>query len=234
MLEVKNLNMYYGAIHANKDVSINVKEGEIVCLLGANGAGKTTLLRGITGLVKPKNGSIEFLSKRLNDVPTFNRVSHGIVLVPEGRGIFPNLTVKENLYVGAYVNIKDKKKVTDTEKELLKKFPILRERINQKAGTLSGGEQQMLAISRGLMSNPRLILLDEPSMGLSPLMVREVFNLISLIREEGVTVLLVEQNANAALQISDRGYILNMGEIIVEGTSEALCSNDSVRAAYLT
>ena len=234
MLEVKNINMYYGAIHANKDVSISVKEGEIVCLLGANGAGKTTLLRGITGLVKPKNGSVEFLGKRLNDVPTFNRVSHGIVLVPEGRGIFPDLTVKENLQVGAYINRKDKEKVKNTENELLQKFPILSERLDQRAGTLSGGEQQMLAISRGLMSKPKLILLDEPSMGLSPIMVDEVFKLIRLIREEGVTVLLVEQNANAALQIADRGYILNMGEITMEDTSEELCKNDSVRAAYLT
>lgn len=234
MLVVKDLNMFYGAIQANKDVNIAVKEGEIVCLLGANGAGKTTLLKGITGLVKPKSGNVEFLGVRLNDIPTFSRVSYGIVLVPEGRGIFPNLTVKENLNIGAYVNIKDKNKIAETQDGLLKKFPILKERLNQKAGTLSGGEQQMLAISRGLMSNPKLILLDEPSMGLSPIMVSEVFNLIRSIREEGVTVLLVEQNANAALKIADRGYCLNMGEITTEGTSGALCCNDSVRAAYLT
>lgn len=234
MLEVKDLDIYYGAIHANKNISMNIKEGEIVCILGANGAGKSTLLKGITGLVKPKNGSIKFLGNDLDGVETFKRVSRGIVLVPEGRGIFPDLTVKENLRVGAYINLKDKEKVKERENELLKKFPILQVRLNQRAGTLSGGEQQMLAISRGLMSNPKLILLDEPSMGLSPIMVKEVFKLINLIREEGVTVLLVEQNANAALQIADRGYILTMGEITLEGTAQQLCADDSVRAAYLS
>jgi branched-chain amino acid transport system ATP-binding protein len=234
MLKVKNLNIYYGAIHANKGININVKEGEIVCLLGANGAGKTTLLRGITGLVKPKNGEIEFGKKRLNDISPHERVSHGIALVPEGRGIFPGLSVKENLMVGAHVKRKDKKNVESTMNELLIKFPILKERLNQKAGTLSGGEQQMLAISRGLMSRPRLILLDEPSMGLSPIVIAELFKLIKLIREEGTTVLLVEQNANVALQIADRGYILTMGEITLSDSAAKLCGNDLVRAAYLT
>lgn len=233
MLEIRNLNMFYGAIHANKDVSLNVKEGEIVSILGANGAGKSTLMKGITGLVKPKSGEIEFLGKNLKNLAPFLRVNEGVVLVPEGRGIFPNLTVKENLQIGAYIYRKDMNKVKETEKELLKKFPVLKERLDQKAGTLSGGEQQMLAISRGLMSKPKLLLLDEPSMGLSPLMVNEVFKLIKLIREEGITVLLVEQNANVALQISDRGYILNMGEIILSGLSDELCQNDSVREAYL-
>lgn len=233
MLEVLNLNMFYGAIHANKDISLTVKEGEIVSILGANGAGKSTLMKGITGLVKPKSGEINFSGKNLNNLAPFMRVNEGVVLVPEGRGIFHNLTVKENLQIGAYINRKNMSKVKETEKGLLKKFPILQERLEQKAGTLSGGEQQMLAISRGLMSKPKLILLDEPSMGLSPIMVNEVFKLIKLIREEGVTVLLVEQNANVALQVSDRGYILNMGEIILSGTSEELCQNDSVREAYL-
>lgn len=234
MLEVRNLNIYYGAIHANKNISINVREGEIVCLLGANGAGKSTLLRGITGLVRPRDGEIEFEKKRMNDIPPYARVAHGIVMVPEGRGIFPGLTVKENLLAGAYINRKDKKSVTTIMNELLEKFPVLKERLNQKGGTLSGGEQQMLAISRGLMSRPRLILLDEPSMGLSPILVEEVFKLIKLIREEGTTVLLVEQNANAALQIADRGYILTMGEITLSDSAAALLGNDSVRAAYLT
>lgn len=234
MLEIRNLNIYYGAVHANKNLNLSVKEGEIVCLLGANGAGKSTLLRGISGLIKPKDGDIDFLGKRLNDIPPFKRVSEGIALVPEGRGIIPGLSVRENLRIGAYIHLKDKRGVMDTMNVQLERFPRLRERLDQKAGTLSGGEQQMLAISRGLMSNPRLILLDEPSMGLSPILVTEVFKLIQLIRDEGTTVLLVEQNAKAALKISDRGYILTMGEINLSGSAIDLSENDAVRVAYLT
>jgi len=234
MLNIKNLNMFYGAIHANKDVSLDIQQGEIVCLLGSNGAGKSTLLKGITGLVTPKSGDVTFMGQRLNTIPPYERVGLGVVLVPEGRGVFPALTVQENLQVGAYINRKDKARVKQAEEELIEKFPLLKERLSQKAGTLSGGEQQMLAISRGLMSRPKLLLLDEPSMGLSPIMVSEVFSLIKKICEEGTTIFLVEQNANATLQIADRGYVLNMGEIVLEGTAEELFANDSVREAYLT
>jgi branched-chain amino acid transport system ATP-binding protein len=233
MLEVKDLNVYYGAIHALKGLSLEIKSGEIVAVLGANGAGKTTFLHAVTGLVKVQSGEINFEGRVINKIPPFQRVSTGLVMVPQGRGVFPNLTVHENLLMGAYIHRKDKDTVKKLMNELLEGFPRLKERFKQKAGTLSGGEQQMLAICRALMSRPRLLLLDEPSMGLSPILVQEVFRLIEKIRHDGTTVLLVEQNANAALKIADRGYILEMGVVVLEGTAEELSGNEQVRVAYL-
>lgn len=233
MLEVRDLHVYYGAIHALKGLSLSVRQGEIVALLGANGAGKTTFLRALTGLVKTETGEISFEGRILNKIPAFKRVSAGLAMVPQGRGVFPNLTVEENLLIGGYVHRSKKDSVQELMKELLDVFPRLKERMKQKAGTLSGGEQQMLAICRALMSKPRLLLLDEPSMGLSPRLVEEVFGLIGRIREEGTTILLVEQNANAALKIADRGYVLEMGVIVLEGTAVELSGNEAVRVAYL-
>lgn len=233
MLEIRNLNVYYGAIHAIKGVSVFIGSGEVVAVLGSNGAGKTTLMRAITGLVGARQGEIIFEGKAINEVPTFKRVSMGLAMVPEGRGVFPNLTVRENLLLGGYVHRKETSATRSLMENLMEGFPRLKERINQKAGTLSGGEQQMLAICRALMSRPRLLLLDEPSMGLSPILVNEVFRLITAIRSEGTTVLLVEQNANAALNVADRGYVLEMGVITLAGSAAELSSSDSVRAAYL-
>ncbi len=233
MLEIKNLNVYYGAIHALKGVNLTIRPGEIVAVLGANGAGKTTLLRAITGLVKVPEGEVVFEGRVLNKVPPFQRVAAGLAMVPEGRGVFPNLTVRENLLMGAYIHRKNAPAVKELLHELLKEFPRLQERVNQKAGTLSGGEQQMLAICRALMSRPRLLLLDEPSMGLSPLLGQEVFKLIDRIRDRGTTILLVEQNANAALRIADRGYVLEMGVIALAGSAAELAASDLVRVAYL-
>lgn len=233
MLEIKNLHVYYGAIHALKGLSLKVDSGEIVAVLGANGAGKSSLLKAITGVVKVREGEVKFANKVANKIATYQRVCEGISLVPEGRGIFPNLTVEENLIIGGYIHRKEKANVQKLLGEMLEEFPRLKERINQKAGTLSGGEQQMLAVARGLMSSPKVLLLDEPSMGLSPIMVSEVFKLIGKARDKGITILLVEQNANSALKLADRGYVLDMGEIVLSGTAAELAGSDLVRAAYL-
>jgi branched-chain amino acid transport system ATP-binding protein len=232
MLTIKDLQVYYGVIQAIKGISFEVKEGEVIALIGANGAGKTTILHTITGLVAAKAGSVLFEGNDLTKIPAHKIVSLGMAHVPEGRRIFAELTVFENLKMGAYTR-KDKKEIEDTLKKIYKRFPRLEERKNQIAGTLSGGEQQMLAMGRALMSQPRIILMDEPSMGLSPLFVSEIFDIIKEISESGTTVLLVEQNAKKALSIANRAYVLETGNIVLEGDAKELMNNDSVKKAYL-
>ncbi len=232
MLSIKDLEVYYGVIQAIKGISFEVNEGEVIALIGANGAGKTTILGTITGLVSAKSGSIDFEGTDLLKVPAHSIVSLGMAHVPEGRRIFSELTVYENLKLGAYTR-KDKKEIADTLEMIYKRFPRLKERKNQIAGTLSGGEQQMLAMGRALMSHPRIILMDEPSMGLSPLFVTEIFNIIKEISESGTTVLLVEQNAKKALSIADRAYVLETGKIVLSGDADKLLNDDSVKKAYL-
>lgn len=232
MLKVKGLNVFYGAIHALKDISIEVKEGEIVTLIGANGAGKTSTLRAISGLVAPKSGEIVYNGTSLNGVPAYNLVNMGIAHVPEGRRIFANLTVMENLELGAF-NRKDKDGIKKDFDMVFDKFPRLKERTWQQAGTLSGGEQQMLATGRALMSRPKMILMDEPSMGLAPLLVREIFTIIEEINKTGTTVLLVEQNAHMALSIAHKAYVLETGKIVLEGSADDLLHDEAVRNAYL-
>ena len=232
MLKVKNIDVYYGAIHAIKDISIEVPKGEIVTLVGSNGAGKSTTLRTISGLMKPKNGSIVFEDKNIVGVPAHKIVGLGLCQVPEGRHVFANMTVLENLELGAYLR-SDKDGIAKDMEDVFKKFPRLLERKTQISGTLSGGEQQMLAMGRALMSRPRLLLLDEPSMGLAPLLVKEIFNIIKEINESGTTVLLVEQNANMALSIADKAYVLETGRIALAGTAQELASSEAVRKAYL-
>jgi branched-chain amino acid transport system ATP-binding protein len=229
MLKVKELEVYYGHIHALKGISFEVDEGEIVLLLGANGAGKTTTLKAITGLVPPSKGVVEFQGKDLLALSTHEIVREGITYVPEGRGIFENLTVLENLELGGYP-LENKR---EGLKHVFEVFPILGERRNQLAATLSGGEQQMLAIGRGLMAKPKLLLLDEPSLGLAPMLVRRIFSTIQKIRDEGTTILLVEQNASMALKISDRAYILETGEVVAYGKSSELAEDKTVKEAYL-
>lgn len=232
MLSIKDLEVYYGVIQAIKGVSFEVNEGEVIALIGANGAGKTTILGTITGLVSAKSGSIEFEGTDLLKVPAHSIVSLGMAHVPEGRRIFGELTVYENLKMGAYTR-KDKKEIADTLEMVYNRFPRLKERKNQIAGTLSGGEQQMLAMGRALMSHPKIILMDEPSMGLSPLFVTEIFKIIKEISESGTTVLLVEQNAKKALSIADRAYVLETGKIVLSGDADKLLNDDSVKKAYL-
>jgi len=232
MLKVKDLNVFYGAIHALKDISIEVNEGEIVTLIGANGAGKTSTLRAISGLEAPKSGEIFYNGTSLKNVPAYKLLSMGIAHVPEGRRIFANLTVMENLELGAF-NRKDKDGIKKDFNMIFDKFPRLKERTWQQAGTLSGGEQQMLATGRALMSRPKLILMDEPSMGLSPLLVREIFTIIEEINKTGTTVLLVEQNAHMALSIAHKAYVLETGKIVLAGSSDELLHNEAVRHAYL-
>lgn len=232
MLSIKNLEVYYGIIGAIKDISFDVNEGEVIALIGANGAGKTTILNTITGLVPAKSGSIEFEGHNLLKTPAHSIVSLGMAHVPEGRRIFQELTVLENLKMGAYTR-KDKKEIQDTLEKIYKRFPRLNERKSQIAGTLSGGEQQMLAMGRALMSQPRIILMDEPSMGLSPLFVNEIFDIIREISKSGTTVLLVEQNAKKALSIANRAYVLETGKIVLQGDANELMNNDSVKKAYL-
>ncbi|QHQ59697.1 ATP-binding cassette domain-containing protein [Anaerocolumna sedimenticola] len=232
MLTIKDLEVYYGIIQAIKGISFEVKEGEVIALIGANGAGKTTILHTITGLIAAKSGSIQFEGNDLTKIPAHSIVSLGMAHVPEGRRIFAELTVLENLKMGAYTR-KDKKEIEDTIEKVYKRFPRLNERKNQIAGTLSGGEQQMLAMGRALMSHPRIILMDEPSMGLSPLFVSEIFDIIKEISESGTTVLLVEQNAKKALSIANRAYVLETGKIVLEGDAKELMNNDSVKKAYL-
>ncbi len=232
LLEVKDLEVYYGVINALKGISFYVDKGEIVSLIGANGAGKTTTLHTITGLIRPKNGSISYKGIDLRHTPAHKIVSMGMCHVPEGRRIFQNLTVYENLLMGAYSQ-KDKNKIAENLKYVFEQFPRLEERRKQLAGTLSGGEQQMLAMGRALLSNPDLIVLDEPSMGLSPLLVSEIFDIIKTLRDAGKTVLLVEQNAKKAMSISDRVYVLETGSITTEGKASDLINDERIKKAYL-
>jgi branched-chain amino acid transport system ATP-binding protein len=232
VLEVKDLNIFYGTIHALHDISFRVDEGEIVTLIGANGAGKTTTLHGISGLRPYKSGEIRFLDKSLKSISPHQIVGMGLCQVPEGRRIFANLTVDENLEMGAYIR-KDKQKIKADYELIFTRFPRLKERLKQLAGTLSGGEQQMLAIGRALMSRPKLLLLDEPSMGLAPLLVKEIFNIIRDINHSGTTILLVEQNAHMALSIANRAYVLETGKIKLQGDAQTLASSEEVRKAYL-
>ena len=232
VLEIKDLEVYYGMIQAIKGVSFQVQEGEVIALIGANGAGKTTILHTITGLLEAKKGSVIFDGKDITKTPAHKIVSMGMAHVPEGRRVFANLSVYQNLKMGAYTR-KDKQEIEETLKTVYKRFPRLEERKNQLAGTLSGGEQQMLAMGRALMSHPRIILMDEPSMGLSPIFVNEIFDIIKEVSASGTTVLLVEQNAKKALSISDRGYVLETGKIVLEGDSKDLLNNDSIKKAYL-
>lgn len=232
MLEVKDLNVFYGTIHALHDISFTVNEGEIVTLIGANGAGKTTILHSISGLLPLKSGTISFLGRSLNGMQPNRIVELGLAQVPEGRRIFSNLTVMENLEMGAYIR-KDKDRIKQDYEVVFEKFPRLKERIRQVAGTLSGGEQQMLAMGRTLMSRPRLILMDEPSMGLAPLLVKEIFQIIQEINRGGTTILLVEQNAHMALSIAHRAYVLETGRIVLEGAASELAQNQQIRKAYL-
>lgn len=232
MLKIDNIDVYYGAIHALKGISLEVKEGEIVTLIGANGAGKSTTLRTISGLLKPKTGSITFLGQDIAGVRAHEIVKKSISQVPEGRRVFAEMTVMENLDLGAFVR-KDKAGIQQDLKHVFELFPRLEERKNQSAGTLSGGEQQMLAMGRALMSRPKLLLLDEPSMGLAPLLIKEIFNIIVDINKSGTTVLLVEQNANMALSIANRAYVLETGRITLSGSAKELAASEDVRKAYL-
>ena len=232
MLEIKDLHTYYGNIHALKGVSLTVKEGEVVTLIGSNGAGKTTTLRTIQGLLRPRQGTVLFEGKPLESMSTEAIVRLGISQSPEGRLIFPRMTVQENLEMGAYLRNDPLGIKSDMEKGL-NLFPRLRERISQKGGTLSGGEQQMLAIARALMSRPRLLLLDEPSMGLAPMLVSQIFAIIRDINAQGTTILLVEQNARMALSVAHRGYVIQTGQVVVAGSASDLQSNETVRKAYL-
>lgn len=232
MLEVNNLEVHYGVIQAIKNVSFHVEEGEVIALIGANGAGKTTILHTVTGLLAPTAGSIYFNGKNISKVPGHKIVSMGMAHVPEGRRVFSQMTVYQNLKMGAYTR-KDKEEIERTLKTVYDRFPRLEERKNQIAGTLSGGEQQMLAMGRALMSHPKIILMDEPSMGLSPIFVNEIFDIIKSVSASGTTVLLVEQNAKKALSIADRAYVLETGNIVKEGKASDLLNDDSIKKAYL-
>lgn len=232
MLEVKNIHAYYGHIHALKDVSLSVDKGEIVTLIGANGAGKSTTLKTISGLLKPRQGSVRLEGEDLTRFPPHEVVAKGVVQVPEGRRIFGRLTVIENLEMGAF-SLADRMRIQANLKQVFSLFPRLEERMHQVGGTLSGGEQQMLATGRALMSNPRVLLLDEPSMGLAPVLVDSIFETIRKLHEGGTTILLVEQNARMALQVADRGYVLQTGTILLSDTAENLRQNEVVRSAYL-
>ena len=232
MLEVKDLQVYYGMIQAIKGVSFHVNEGEVIALIGANGAGKTTILHTVSGLLAPKAGSVTFEGTDIVKVPGHKIVSMGMAHVPEGRRVFAQLSVLQNLKMGAYTR-KDKEEINQTLKTVFERFPRLEERQNQMAGTLSGGEQQMLAMGRALMSHPKIILMDEPSMGLSPIFVNEIFDIIQQVSKSGTTVLLVEQNAKKALSIADRAYVLETGNIVLEGKASDLLNDDSIKKAYL-
>lgn len=232
MLKINDLHVNYGGIKALKGININVPEGKIITLIGANGAGKSTTLRSVTGLLKPASGSIIYNDTEITGKKTLDIVKGGVVLVPEGRKVFANLTVYENLILGAYPN-KDKKAVNSDMEHVFSLFPRLKERLKQKAGTFSGGEQQMLAVGRALMSKPKLLMMDEPSLGLAPLIVKSIFDIIKDINKTGVTILLIEQNAKAALEIADYGYVMETGNIVLEGSGSDLLSNDDVKKAYL-
>lgn len=231
MLEIKGINVYYGAIHALKDVSCSVSEGEIVAIIGSNGAGKSTLLRTISGLLKPRTGTVDFQGEAIQCEPPHTIVAKGISHSPEGRRIFTNMSVLENLQLGAFIR-KDGEVQKDME-AVMARFPRLKERIKQSAGTLSGGEQQMLAIGRALMSRPKLLLLDEPSLGLAPNLVAEIFRIVLDINRDGTTVLIVEQNAHRALEIAHRAYVIETGNIVLQGTGQALLNDPKVKEAYL-
>ena len=234
MLKVEKLNVHYGVIHAIEEVSIEVNDGEIVTLIGANGAGKTTILHTITGLKKATSGKVIFDDKELLKEEPSRIIRHGIAHVPEGRHVFVDMTVRENIEMGAYMyNKKDKDKILSRMDDVFEKFPRLKERQSQLAGTLSGGEQQMLAVGRALMAGPKIILMDEPSMGLSPLLVQEIFAIIKEVNRQGITVLLVEQNAKMALKVANRAYVLETGKIKLSGNADDLLHNDEVRKAYL-
>ena len=232
MLEVNDIKVYYGMIQAIKGVSFHVDEGEVIALIGANGAGKTTILHTVSGLLTPKEGTITFEGQDLVNIPGHKIVSMCMAHVPEGRRVFAQLSVLQNLMMGAYTR-KDKEEITQTLETVFDRFPRLKERQNQMAGTLSGGEQQMLAMGRALMSHPKIILMDEPSMGLSPIFVNEIFEIIQEVSKSGTTVLLVEQNAKKALSIADRAYVLETGKIVLEGKASDLLNNDSIKKAYL-
>jgi branched-chain amino acid transport system ATP-binding protein len=232
MLEVRNLQVYYGVIQAIKDVSFTVNEGEVIALIGANGAGKTTILHTVTGLISAKSGEVLYEGVDLQKIPAHKIVSLGIAHVPEGRHVFAQLSVYENLLMGAFTR-KDKSEIEESILSVYKRFPRLEERKNQMAGTLSGGEQQMLAMGRALMSKPKIILMDEPSMGLSPILVAEIFDIIKSISKSGTTVLLVEQNAKKALSIADRAYVLETGKIVLTDDAKRLMDNEQVKKAYL-
>ena len=232
MLEIKDLNVFYGAIHALKGVSLTVGDGELVSLIGANGAGKTTTLHTISGLLHAASGSIMLDGRDLQKVPSNTIINLGLAHVPEGRHVFARMTVEENLRMGAYI-IKDQKKIAENLEKVYGHFPRLKERYRQLAGTLSGGEQQMLATGRALMTDPKIVLMDEPSMGLSPLLVKEIFAIIEELHKSGITILLVEQNAKMALAVSDRAYVLETGTISMEGKASDLAADDRVRKAYL-
>ena len=232
MLRVEGINVFYGAIHALKNVSFEVGEGEVVSLIGANGAGKTTIMHTLSGLLKASGGKIWLQDTEITAVPAEKIVGMGLVQVPEGRRIFGRMSVLENLMMGAYLR-RDKKEIAEDIEKMYLRFPRLKERSKQPAGTMSGGEQQMLAIARALMSRPRLLLMDEPSMGLAPILVNEIFYIIKDINQQGMTVLLVEQNANKALSIADRAYVLETGSIVMTGSGQELLHDDRVRQAYL-
>jgi branched-chain amino acid transport system ATP-binding protein len=232
MLKIESLSVHYGGIHALQGIDLEVPDGKIVTLIGANGAGKSTTLKSVVGLVKASGGSVTWNGERLTGKATKDIVSKGVVLVPEGRRVFPNLTVDENLSLGAYAS-DDKAAVAADRKKVFGLFPRLEERQRQKAGTLSGGEQQMLAVGRAIMTKPRLLMMDEPSLGLAPLVVKMIFDIVREINKAGTTVLLVEQNAKAALEIADYGYVLETGRITLQGPGRELLANDGVRKAYL-
>ena len=231
MLKVQDINVYYGSIHAIKDVSFEVNQGEVVTLIGANGAGKSTILQTVSGLLRSKTGSIEFLGENLANVPAHKIVSRGLAHVPEGRRVFLQMTVEENLEMGAFT--RPNREIDPGIEDVYERFPRLKERRKQIAGTLSGGEQQMLAMGRALMSKPQLLMLDEPSMGLAPLLVEQIFDIIRELHKAGTTILLVEQNAQMALSVADRGYVLETGKIVTTGTGAALLNDDAVKKAYL-
>jgi len=230
MLKVENINVYYGKIHAIKDVSFEVNEGEIVSLIGANGAGKSTTLKTVSGLLRSKTGSVTFCGEDIGRTEAFKLVSKGLAHVPEGRRIFLQMTVEENLEMGAYTSKGD---VSADLAEIYRRFPRLEERKHQIAGTLSGGEQQMLAMGRAMMSHPKLLILDEPSMGLAPILVQQIFDIIKELHRQGTTILLVEQNAEMALSIADRAYVLESGRVVLTGTGEELAASDEIKKAYL-
>ncbi|OGD15014.1 ABC transporter ATP-binding protein [Candidatus Atribacteria bacterium RBG_19FT_COMBO_35_14] len=232
MLKIDNLNVFFGGIHALKGISFDVPIGKVITLIGANGAGKSTTLRTICGLIKPREGKIKFSNNEITNIPTDKIVKKGIALIPEGRKIFPNLTVQENLTLGAFART-DKKETAKDLEWVYELFPRVKERLWQRGGTLSGGEQQMLAVARGLMSRPKLLMLDEPSLGLAPLLVKEIFDIIQKIHDDGITVLLVEQNAFAALKIADYAYVLETGKVVLQGTGEELLKDERVKKAYL-
>ena len=232
MLEIKDIHVYYGAIHAIKGITITVNDGELVSLVGANGAGKTTILHTISGLLRATSGDILLDGKSLQKVPANNIINLGLAHVPEGRHIFSRMTVEENLRMGAYI-INDAKRINDNMEKVFHHFPRLKERARQLGGTLSGGEQQMLAIGRALMTDPKILLMDEPSMGLSPILVNEIFTIIEQLHNSGITILLVEQNAKKALAVADRAYVLETGKISMSGSAKELAEDDRVRKAYL-